>query len=587
MKDLSGTKLQDRYEVLELLGRGGMAVVYKVMDTVRAVPLAMKLLREDFAEDVVFLRRFQREAQNLARLQHPHIVRSYGLEREGDYSFMLMDYVDGTTLRKEIFRAKAPLDPHRTLEIMRPVCSALHYAHQMGIIHCDVKPANIMIDTGGRVLVTDFGIARMSDAATSTMVGAGTPAYMSPEQIMGADPTPETDIYALGAVMFEMMTGGERPFTGERSNQTGTTAEQVRWEKMNLDAPSPKKWNPALTDDLEAIILRCLHKEPAERYSSTMELLAALEAAIVPGNDVDRLPSVMGEDDQETVIEPPPDAFQPEEMHAAPSVSDGAGVPPIAASPSSGKRRSKLPKWSWALVAGVVVLGGFFLLRTLIPERLGGNFLQSSSVSPSGALIIGSSLEDEVTGSGGDEWLVELTEEDVVDISMRAVDGMDTVLELFNAQGVRLAIDDDGGEGHNSRLIAFIPETGTYTLVARGYDGAQGRYVLDIGELQYEYMGELEPGDQVNATLTAGMPLHIWAYQGSEGEFIRISMVGYDDFDSTLELIDPDGSRLAYDDDSGGGVDSLLEVELDHSGWYYILAAGYEYRVGSYSLHLE
>jgi len=586
MKDLSGTRLQNRYEVLELIGRGGMAVVYKVRDTVRAVPLAMKLLREDFAEDVVFLRRFQREAQNLARLQHPHIVRSYGLEREGDYSFMLMDYVDGTTLRKEIFRAKAPLDPHRTLEIMRPVCSALHYAHQMGIIHCDVKPANIMIDTGGRVLVTDFGIARMSDAATSTMVGAGTPAYMSPEQIMGADPTPETDIYAIGAVLFEMMTGGERPFTGERSNQTGTTAEQVRWEKMNLDAPSPKKWNPALTEDLEAIILKCLHKNPDGRYGSTMELLSALEAAIVPGGVVERLPSVMGEDEPETVIEPPPDAYQPEDIPAVTPDSSGADVPAAVESSSSEGRRSKLPKWSWALI-GVVLLAGVYALLRMFPVRLGGNILQSSNLSPSGALIIGSSLADEVTGSEGDEWLIELSEEDVVDISMRGVDGMDTVLELYDAQGVRIAIDDDGGEGHNARLIAFIPETATYTLVARGYDGAEGRYVLEVGELPYEYMGEVEPGDEVNATLTTGIPLHIWAYEGSAGELISISMVGYDNFDSTLELIDPDGRRLAFNDDSEGGVDSYLEVELDYTGWYYILTAGYGYQAGSYSLHID
>jgi serine/threonine-protein kinase len=278
--DLIGKTLLGRYRVESFVGRGGMAEVYKVWDSTRSAYLAMKFLRDDLAEDRIFLRRFKREAQTLSKLQHPNIVRFYGLKQDDDLAFMLMDFVEGSTLRKEIFRAKRPFSPQRVLEIMRPVCSALHYAHQMGMVHCDAKPGNIMIESSGKVLVTDFGIARMTDAATATMVGMGTPAYMAPEQVQGKDPSPQTDIYALGVVLFEMLTGGERPFTGELAETTGSTSEKVRWEQMHLQPPSLKKWNPNITPELEEFVLRCLAKDPTERYGSVLELLNALEAAL-------------------------------------------------------------------------------------------------------------------------------------------------------------------------------------------------------------------------------------------------------------------------------------------------------------------
>jgi serine/threonine-protein kinase len=211
MASLIGKIINKRYRVEESLGRGGMAEVYRVFDQERGVTLAMKVLREDLAEDRVFLRRFQREAQNLAKLQHPNIVRFYGLEQEGALAFILMDYIEGLTLRRVIFDAGGPLPMQRVLAILQPVCSALNYAHRQGIVHCDLKSSNIMLDKSGRVYLTDFGIARMTDMATSTLVGTGTPAYMAPELILGKDPTAQSDIYALGVVLFEMLSGGERP----------------------------------------------------------------------------------------------------------------------------------------------------------------------------------------------------------------------------------------------------------------------------------------------------------------------------------------------------------------------------------------
>ncbi len=277
MTTLLNRTLKNRYRVEAFLGRGGMAEVYQVFDLERGVPLAMKVLREDLAEDRVFLRRFEREARSLSRLQHPNIVRFYGLEQEGRLAFILMEFIQGSTLRGIVFDQHGPFEVPQILEVLRPVCSALHYAHQMGIVHCDIKSANIMVDTNGGVHLTDFGIARFSDAATATMVGMGTPGYMAPELVRGQDPDPRADIYALGVLLYELATGGERPFTGESARISGSTSERIRWEQINRAPTPPSAINPRVTAQLEAIILHCLQKEPDSRYGNALELLAVLE----------------------------------------------------------------------------------------------------------------------------------------------------------------------------------------------------------------------------------------------------------------------------------------------------------------------
>lgn len=279
MSNLVGEILSGRYRVDSFLGRGGMAEVYKVWDNQRMVYLAMKVLHQDMAEDRVFLRRFQREAQTLEKLQHPNIVRFHGLEREGRTTFMLMEYIEGVSLRTAIFDASSALSLGRIKGVMRSVCGALYYAHKLGMVHCDIKPANIMLDKYGEVRLTDFGIARVTDGATATLVGAGTPAYMSPEQILGRNPVPQTDVYALGIVLFEMLTGGERPFTGDQAQATGGTGEKVRWEHLNLSPPSTRRWNPSVSPVLDAVVQKCLQKRPEDRYANALELLNAFELA--------------------------------------------------------------------------------------------------------------------------------------------------------------------------------------------------------------------------------------------------------------------------------------------------------------------
>lgn len=276
-----GQILSERYRVEQFVGSGGMAEVYKVWDTRRAAHLALKLLSADLAEDLVFLRRFQKEAEALRRLDHPNIIHFYELVEAERRSFLLMDFVDGKTLRSEVYERRSPFPFNRILEILRPVSSALYYAHVQGVAHCDVKPANIMIEKTGRILLGDFGISRLVEAATTTsaFASAGTPAYMAPEQVQGLRPSAATDIYALGIVLFELLSGGQPPFTGENAPVEGNTKTRVLWEQVHQPPPPLRPLNPQVSPAVEQVVFRCLEKDPARRYATTLELLQALEAA--------------------------------------------------------------------------------------------------------------------------------------------------------------------------------------------------------------------------------------------------------------------------------------------------------------------
>ncbi len=192
-----GQILLNQYRVDEFIGSGSMSVVYRVWDLKRNTPLAMKILKNELADDPSVFKYFRRGAKALEKLAHPHIVPFYGLERTDDFAFALEGYIKGPSV-KDILRqnGKQPLPILDALCIMRAVCSALGYAHANGVIHCDVKPGNIMVDSGGNIFLTDFGIARHADSTTTTMGAAGTPAYMAPEQIRGEVVTAATDVYA-------------------------------------------------------------------------------------------------------------------------------------------------------------------------------------------------------------------------------------------------------------------------------------------------------------------------------------------------------------------------------------------------------
>jgi eukaryotic-like serine/threonine-protein kinase len=280
--NLIGSVLLNQYRVDNFIAAGGMGAVYRVWDLKRDVPLAMKVLHADLAEDPVIFKRFQREANALKKLTHPNIVPFYGLFNSLDMAFLLEAFVDGPSLGDILRRYQGrPLPLNETLVFLKGLCAALGYAHANGVAHCDVKPGNVMVDRGGNIYLTDFGIARHTESTTTSMGGAGTPAYMAPEQIRGGAVSAATDVYALGVMLFEMLTG-RRPFRGNEvgTENGGLTAnERIRQAHLTLPPPDPRVINPEIPEGLSAVILKAMSKDPNGRYASTQSLFISACAA--------------------------------------------------------------------------------------------------------------------------------------------------------------------------------------------------------------------------------------------------------------------------------------------------------------------
>jgi eukaryotic-like serine/threonine-protein kinase len=264
-----GTVIDSRYEVLERVGSGGMADVYLASDQLLGRKVAVKVLHHRFAEDQEFVERFRREASSAAGLSHPNVVSVFDRgEWDGTY-YIAMEYLPGRTL-KAIVRERGPLDPAAAIDIVVQILRAARFAHRRGVIHRDLKPHNVILDEEGRAKVTDFGIAR-AGASDMTLTGSimGTAQYLSPEQAQGHAVTESSDIYAIGVVLYELLTG-KVPFEGE-------TAVTIALAHISKEPPPPSQINPAVPQALDATVLRALSKDPAQRYQSADEMIAALE----------------------------------------------------------------------------------------------------------------------------------------------------------------------------------------------------------------------------------------------------------------------------------------------------------------------
>ncbi len=348
--------LSNRYELGETLGYGGMSEVHHGHDVRLGREVAIKILRADLARDPQFQERFRREAQNAAALNHPAIVAVYDTGEAntefGPLPYIVMEYVEGRTLR-DIVKTEGPMSQKRAMEVMADVCAALDFSHRHGIVHRDVKPANVMITKNGAVKVMDFGIARaMHDgqsAMTQTAAVIGTAQYLSPEQARGESVDARSDVYAAGCVLYELITG-EPPFTGD-------SPVAVAYQHVREDPNPPSSVNPAVAPELDAVVLKALAKGPANRYQSAAEMRSDLVRTL--SGQRPAAPMVMSEDERTQVMNA--DRRQPQryEEYDTPDDED----------PKAKRRRRTL----LAALAAVFVLGAVLLIMWLSGAFKGGN----------------------------------------------------------------------------------------------------------------------------------------------------------------------------------------------------------------------
>jgi serine/threonine-protein kinase len=274
--------LGGRYQILGQLGRGGMAQVFHAQDLNLHREVAVKLLHESYIHDPAFQARFLQEARAAANLIHPNIVTVYDFGHDAGRYFLVMEYVPGTDL-KSLIRRRGRIPSPEALELMTQICAGVGYAHRAGLVHCDLKPQNVLVGNDGRAKITDFGIARALASIQPDEISEvvwGSPVYLSPEQSAGGAPSPASDVYALGVVLFEMLTG-RQPFTAD-------SAEALAVLHQTAAPPAARMYQPEVPEPLNQVLLKILSKEPAARYRTADQLgrvLDTLSTTATPGDD--------------------------------------------------------------------------------------------------------------------------------------------------------------------------------------------------------------------------------------------------------------------------------------------------------------
>ena len=270
---LVGAVLDGRYRVEVMIATGGMSAVYRGLDLRLDRPVALKIMDSRYAGDNQFLTRFQREARAVARLKDPGLVAVYDQGIDGQHPFLVMELIEGGTLR-ELLRERGPMPPHAVAAVLRPVLGGLAVAHGAGLVHRDIKPENVLISDDGDVKIADFGLVRAVAEAkiTSTSVILGTAAYLSPEQVSTGDAGPRSDVYSVGILAYELLTGAT-PFTGD-------SALAVAYQRMDNDVSPPSAVIAGVPAQFDELVLQATAREPADRYADAQDMADDLDAIV-------------------------------------------------------------------------------------------------------------------------------------------------------------------------------------------------------------------------------------------------------------------------------------------------------------------
>ena len=387
-----GRTLGNRYQLEQLLDEGGMSSVYRATDPNLRRTVAVKLIHSHLSKDPEFVGRFEEEAAAVAQLKHPNVIQVFDFDNDGDTYYMVLEFIPGETLQNRLRRLSAAgelLPNEQATEIAAAISDALDYAHGRGMIHRDVKPANIMLDDQGNPVLTDFGIAKIIGGKVHTLTGSiiGTALYMSPEQVTGGKVDPRADLYSLGVVLFEMLSGVP-PFDGD-------SAMTIMLKHVNEPVPDISQLNPEIPPALKAVVEKALAKDPADRFQTAQAMAAALRQVL--GS-----PKVWGLDDtkpeggfppyERTDAEPPTSAL-------APGILEGSAVP--AARPTGVGRRTGC--WIAGAIGAIAILGILAVTAVVgisqLADRLRGIAPVVSSDTPEAAAPTDAGVSDELTAT--------------------------------------------------------------------------------------------------------------------------------------------------------------------------------------------
>ncbi|GAK10869.1 Stk1 family PASTA domain-containing Ser/Thr kinase [Geomicrobium sp. JCM 19039] len=383
-----GSRIDGRYELLDMIGGGGMANVYRAQDVILEREVAVKVLQPQYIHDEEFIRRFRREAQAATSLIHPNVVDIYDVGEEDQTFYIVMNYIGGSTLKDKII-GEGSLPFTEVLEIFDQLTAAISYAHEQGIVHRDLKPQNILIDHDGTVKVTDFGIARAVSAATITHTNSvlGSVHYLSPEQARGGHVTAQADVYALGIILYEMITG-VLPFDAD-------SAVSIALKHLQETIPNSKDFRPDVPESINNIIRKATAKDPLKRYASVQEMRADAETALLPER-LNEEPLVIEDvDDDQTRVLPALSDLQSEEDTIVASGADEEQ----AESPAP-KKKKKKKKWlipliiifilfPAALVLALVVIPSWLAVDEVqVPDVLGMDVSEAEALLEENNLLI-------------------------------------------------------------------------------------------------------------------------------------------------------------------------------------------------------